>query len=89
MESEASVAIGLENFCDGIDVSGRSKVQSQIVGDGRAHDGPRGPLHRVVEAGVNDILLRCTRHSTVEFGRRGHRDSASDSAETPFQTVLH
>ena len=37
---------------------------------------------------MDDVLLGSTGHSSVEFGGRSDRDSATDSAETSLQRVL-
>ena len=82
------MTISFEDLCDGVDVCGGSQIQAQVVRDSRVHDGPSSSLHRVVEAGVNDILLRRSRHSSVKLGGGGNGNSASDAAKTSFQGVL-
>ena len=82
------MSVGLEDLEDGVDVGSGAEVQTKVVRDGRVHDGSGGSLHGVVEAGVNDVLLGGTRHATVELGRRGDRDNASNAAEPSLKRVL-
>ena len=58
----------LENLEDRIDVGGRAKVETEIVTDCRVHDSASRSLHRVVQAGVNNVLFRSSGHPSIEFG---------------------
>ena len=88
VKGESGVSVGLEDLEDGVDVGGRAKVEPEVVRDGRVHDGPGRSLHGVVKTGVDNVLLGSTRHASVEFGRRGHRNVAADAAEPSLERVL-
>ena len=88
IKGEAGVAICLEDLCHRVDVCGGSQVQTQVVRDGCVHDGTGSALHGVVQTRVDNVLLRGSRHSSVEFGRRGDRNSASDAAKPSLEGVL-
>ncbi len=90
VKGEAGVAISLENLVDRVDVGGGAKVEPEVVGHSGVHDRAGSPLHAVVEAGVDDVLLGGAAHPRLEVVRRGHRDAglAAALAEPPLQRVL-
>merc|ERR1719347_2079563 len=54
-EGEPSALVGVEDLLDGVDVGGGAQINAQVVLDDRAHDGPGGSLHGIVEARVDDV----------------------------------
>ena len=89
LRRQASVAISLENFPDGVDIRGSPHVEPEVVLRGRVHDGLGRALHGVVEAGVNDVLLRGAGHSVLETGGRRHVDLSAVASEPALQRLLN
>ena len=88
VEGQAGVTIRLENLCHRVNVCSGSQIQAQVVRDGCVHDGASCALHGIVQTRVDNVLLRSTRHSSVEFSRWGDRNSASDTTEPSLERVL-
>lgn len=57
-EGQAGLTVGLENLFNRVDVRGTAEVDAQVVLHGSAHDGLGRSLHGIVQAGVDDVLLR-------------------------------
>lgn len=65
-EGQPRFVVDFEDLLDGIDISGRPKVQTQVVLACCAHDLPGRSLHGVGQPRVNNVLLRGTSHSGLE-----------------------
>ena len=89
LRRQASVTISLENFPDGVDVRGSPHVEPEVVLCGRVHDGLGRALHGVVEAGVDNVLLRGAGHSVLEAGGRRHVDLSANAPEPALQRLLN
>lgn len=89
LKCQSSVAVRREDLLDRVDVRGRSQVQAQVVLHRRLHDGPRRPLHRVVQAGVHDVLLTRSGDALLEGLGRRHGDASADTAKATLQRLLH
>ena len=81
LEGKTGVTVRLEDLFDRVDVCGRAEVQSEVVAHGGDHDGARRTLHRVVQPGVHDVLLRGTGDALLEGFGRFDRDLATDRAK--------
>jgi len=88
-ECKASLVVTLENLFDGVNVSRRSQVETQVVFHGGFHDSARTPFHREGETGVDDILFRGTRNSILEIGGWLNRDTPTSTTKFPLKGLLN
>ena len=89
VECQSSISVSLEDLADGIDVSSSAEVKTEVIIHSSVHDGTGSPLHGVVQARVDNVLLRGTRHARLKFPRRSDINLATDSAKAALQGVLN
>ena len=89
VKGETSISVGGENLGNGVYIGGGPEIQAQIHLDGSAHDALGSSPHRIVETGVNDVLLAGSRHPRIELRTWVNWNGPSNSAKSLLKRLLH
>lgn len=84
-EGQASLAVRVVDLLDRVHVGGRAQVEPEVVLHCRRHDCAGRALHRVVQAGVDDVLFRSTL-GRLTGDREERTGSSTDNRFTIIQT---